>query len=79
MIADCEEYGLRTPEFIQAEDFRTIIWRKEKVSDPSPKVSDLNEKVSNWGEKVTKLGAKVTEQGEKVTKRDANSTQVRLM
>lgn len=78
MIADCEEYGLRTPEFIQAEDFRTIIWRKEKVSDPSPKVSDLNEKVSNWGEKVTKLGAKVTEQGEKVTKRDANSTQVRL-
>lgn len=54
MIADCEEYGLRTPEFIQAEDFRTIIWRKEKVSDPSPKVSDLNEKVSNPSPKVSK-------------------------
>ena len=31
MIADCAEYGLRAREFIQAEDFRTIIWRKEKV------------------------------------------------
>lgn len=71
MIADCEEYGLRTPEFIQAEDFRTIIWRKEKVSDPSPKVSDLNEKVSN-------PSPKVSDHGEKVTEQDAESNRVRL-
>ena len=30
MIADCEALGLRTPEFIQADDFRTIIYRQEK-------------------------------------------------
>jgi predicted HTH transcriptional regulator len=71
MIADCEEYGLRTPEFIQAEDFRTIIWRKEKVLDPSPKVSDLNEKVSN-------PSPKVSDHGEKVTEQDAESNRVRL-
>lgn len=66
MIADCAEYGLRTPEFIQAEDFRTIIWRKEKVSD-------LGEKVSKQGEKVTELGEKVIEQGEKVTEQTSKS------
>lgn len=38
MIADCQEYGLRAPEFIQAEDFRTIIWQKEKVIESSKKV-----------------------------------------
>ena len=44
MIADCEALGLRTPEFIQADDFRTIIYRQEKVSDPAEKVSDLDSK-----------------------------------
>ena len=55
MIADCAAYGLRAPEFIQAEDFRTIIWRKEKVSDPSEKVTKLSEKVTEQDEKVSKL------------------------
>ena len=73
---DCEEAGLRTPEFIQADDFRTIIYRKvsnpgEKVSDPAPKVSDLDEKVSDPEEKVTK-------QGEKSNQAPHKSNQVRL-
>lgn len=29
MIADCEALGLRTPEFIQADDFRTIIYKND--------------------------------------------------
>ena len=64
MIADCAEYGLRAPEFIQAEDFRTIIWRKEKVAEQDGK--------------VTKLGEKVTKRDGKVTKRGSKSNQVRL-
>ena len=53
MIADCEALGLRTPEFIQADDFRTIIYRQEKVSDPAQKVSNPTEKVTEQGQKVT--------------------------
>lgn len=29
MIDDCEAYGLKSPEFIQDDEFRVIIWRKE--------------------------------------------------
>ena len=54
MIADCEALGLRTPEFIQADDFRTIIYRQEKVSDPAQKVSDPTPKVSDLDSKSIK-------------------------
>ena len=64
MIADCAEYGLRTPEFIQAEDFRTVIWRKEKVTE--------------GGEKVIELGKKVIEQDAKSNRAEAKSNRVRL-
>ena len=40
--------------------FRTIIWRKEKVSDPSSEVSNLGEKVSNPSQKVSGPDEKVT-------------------
>lgn len=47
IIASCEEKGLRSPEFIQTEDFRTIIYRPipneasfDKVND---KVNDKEE------------------------------------
>ena len=33
IIALCEKHGLRKPEFIQEEDFRTIIWRPETTDD----------------------------------------------
>ena len=59
MIAACEQLGLRTPKFHQAEDFRTIIYRKENVSDLNGNVSDLNGNVSDpREEKVTKLDKK---------------------
>ena len=63
--------GLRTPEFIQADDFRTIIYRQEKVSD-------LAEKVSNPTEKVTERPQKVTELNEKSNQVKQESNQVRL-
>ena len=78
MIADCAEYGLRAPEFIQAEDFRTVIWRKEKVIEREEKVIELGEKVSKQDEKVSKLGEKVTNQDGEVTKLEGKSTQVKL-
>ncbi len=34
IISKCREYGLKTPEFYQEEDFRVIIWRANDVSDP---------------------------------------------
>ena len=69
IIADCEKAGLRTPEFIQADDFRTIIYRK--VSDPSQKVSDLGEKVSKQDEKSNQVEQKSNQAPRK-------SNQVRL-
>ena len=83
IIADCEEAGLRTPEFIQTDDFRTIIYRKvsdlgKKVSDPAPKVSDLDEKVSDPEEKVTKQGEKSNQAPHKSNQVPHKSNQVRL-
>lgn len=34
IINKCHEYGLRTPEFYQEEDFRVVIWRINEESDP---------------------------------------------
>lgn len=64
MIADCAEYGLRSPEFVQADDFRTIIWRKEKVSDLAEKVIELGEKVTGFEEKSNR--ARLTAKQKKV-------------
>ena len=58
IIADCEQYGLRTPEFHQVEDFRTIIYRRKKESDLGKKITNLDEKVTNLDEKVTNLDEK---------------------
>ena len=76
IISDCEEAGLPTPEFIQSDDFRTIIYRK--VSDPGEKVSDPSQKVSNLAEKVSDLDEKVTERDEKSNQASQKSNQVRL-
>ena len=67
MIAACEQFGLRTPEFHQAEDFRTIIYRKEKVSELGKKVSEFNGNVSDLGEKMSEFGEKVSDLNKKVT------------
>ena len=71
MITACEGYGLRAPEFRQAEDFRTIIYRNQKVSE-------FDEKVSEFGEKVTNLDEKVIELGKKSNRVRQKSNRVRL-
>ena len=76
MIADCEALGLRTPEFIQADDFRTIIYRQEKVTEQPQKVSNPTEKVTELGEKVTERPQKVTELDEKSNQAEQKSNQV---
>jgi predicted HTH transcriptional regulator len=78
MIADCVEYGLRTPEFIQAEDFRTIIWRKEKVTNLYEIVSEQGKKVIEYEEKVIEQGEKVTEQTAKNNRAEGESNRVHL-
>ena len=71
MIAACEQYGLRTPEFRQAEDFRTIIFRKTKESD-------VNEKVTESGKKVTEFAEKSNGVGQKSNEVTSESNRVRL-
>ena len=66
IIADCEKVGLRTPEFIQTDDFRTIIYRK---------VSNLEEKVTEQGEKVTEQDEKVIELAQKSNRAEVKSNQ----
>ena len=58
LIAACEQYGLQTPEFHQAEEFRTVIFRKAKVSDPDKKVTESGEKVTELDEKSNRAGRK---------------------
>lgn len=77
MISDCEALGLRTPEFQQTEDFRTIIYRAEKVSDPNQKVSDLDEKVTEQTEKVTKQTEKSIQAESKSNQPAQKSNQVK--
>ena len=43
IIAACEQYGLQAPEFIQTEDFRTIIYRRAKVTDLDEKINRAQE------------------------------------
>ncbi|RHJ82340.1 DUF4062 domain-containing protein [Parabacteroides sp. AM08-6] len=56
IINKCREYGLRTPEFYQEEDFRVVIWRASERED-DPKRSKGDPKViqgvpSNEGELI---------------------------
>ena len=78
IIAACEQYELRTPEFRQAEDFRTIIYRKEKLTEFDGKVTKFDGKVTKFDGKVTKLGEKVTKFDEEVTELGGKSNRVRL-
>lgn len=41
IISKCKDYGLKTPEFHQEEDFRVVIWRtNENESDPKRSKAD---------------------------------------
>ena len=58
IIADCEQYGLRTPEFHQAEDFRTIIYRNEKVTEFDEKSNGVTAKSNGVTAKSNGVTAK---------------------
>ena len=75
MIADCEALGLRTPEFIQADDFRTIIYRQEKVTEQPQKVSNPTKKVTEQGQKSNQAEQKVSDHGQKSNQADPKSNQ----
>jgi predicted HTH transcriptional regulator len=75
MIADCEALGLRTPEFIQADDFRTIIYRQEKVTEQPQKVSNPTKKVTEQGQKSNQAEQKVSDHGQKSNQADSKSNQ----
>lgn len=55
MIVDCKGYGLRTPEFIQADDFRTIIYRQEKVIEREEKVTEQATKSNRVEQKSNRV------------------------
>lgn len=46
IIEKCREYGLKTPEFYQEEDFRVVIWRAVEVQNV-PKVSQSNSDITS--------------------------------
>ena len=46
IIERCEKAGLRTPEFYQDEDFRTILWRPELEDGQDAVTSDVVDKSS---------------------------------
>lgn len=71
IIEQCENYGLRKPEFIQDEDFLTILWRPKKEDVYGEKITELDEKVS-------KLDGKVIEFDEKSNRVQSKSNIVRL-
>ena|SRR5574344_143979 len=51
IISKCEEYGLKKPEFYQEEDFRVVIWRKEKTEG-----THSEEDKREWDQVGTKSG-----------------------
>ena len=55
MIADCKAYGLHTPEFIQADDFCTIIYRKENITEREEKVTEQTTKSNREEQKSNRV------------------------
>lgn len=48
IVAKCKAIGLKEPEFIQEEDFKVILWRKEKQND----TTNLSQNTVNKQEKI---------------------------
>ena len=53
IIKDCVNAGLRSPEFIQDEDFRVVIWRKSADGNVVEKTENVVEKVKNVVEELS--------------------------
>jgi predicted HTH transcriptional regulator len=59
IIAKCLALGLKQPEFIQSEDFKTILWRSEHDGE------DVND---STGSPITETGSPITETGSPIAK-----------
>ena len=46
IIDSCEAMNLKTPEFYQSEDFRTILWRAEDIDNESDTTENVSQNVS---------------------------------
>lgn len=54
IIEKCRDYGLKTPEFYQEEDFRVVIWRATEEEQSDPKRSKDDPKMIQSGPKEVK-------------------------
>ena len=60
IIDSCEAMNLKTPEFHQIEDFRTILWRAEDIDNESNTNQNVSQNVSqNDRQKLGKRQLKV--------------------
>lgn len=66
IISDCEAKGLKTPEFIQDDDFRVIIWRSESNRVEAEKVTESGQKVTESAEKSNRVQGHLTKKQQSV-------------
>ena len=59
IIERCEKAGLRTPEFYQDEDFRTILWRPETTDDQDTVRLSVAGEASTNTEKSSQAGSQI--------------------
>ena len=64
IIERCEKHGLRTPEFIQDEDFTTIIWRPNITQNSNHQTAHetdlvLGHEIGHESEQVRRLVSKL--------------------
>lgn len=55
IVKQCKAIGLREPEFIQEENFRIVLWRKEKENKPINEPINTNQTSDNEEEKIYRL------------------------
>jgi len=47
IIKKCKKAGLRTPEFVEEENFSVILWRNEQFTEVTEKVTENQQKILN--------------------------------
>jgi len=67
IIKDCVNAGLRAPEFIQDEDFRVIIWRKQADGNVVEKTENVVEEPENVVEEPENVVEKVKKVAEELS------------
>ena len=55
IIRKCREYGLKTPEFHQEEDFRAVIWRAVESQNDPKAIQGVPKAIQNDPKEVEEL------------------------